>query len=217
MNSFGGVICPLPGPSPKIELKRQAFKIDLETNRIEMNYALVNRGPAAQLKFGVPQYWAATTAGQVLKASQVEDWHLQVWVDGKKVRPTRRLLPALKAKEDERHPSGHAPGALWATQVRFAARQTRHVRVSFVSSGYGHESILWLIYFPKFRWQGAVGSTYLKVIPKIYNPGDGIVRLFPQGWDGDYRVVPARQRTDEWLYRWRGWKPAGLLMVVVDH
>lgn len=218
IGTFGGTLCPLPGQHPRVALKRQSFLFDVDANRIQTDYVFTNKGSARQITFCVPQYWTVDDYAPKNQPPLLEEWHLRVWVDGKRVHLTHKMLHRGKPGFESRSlPLGSSPNALWIAHMTLRKGQSRHIRVSFISSSAGHESLLWMLYFPRMGWSGAAVTTYLEVSSKNY-PLEGMeVRLFRYGWGQDYKTIPVRSNSHHWFYKWHHWKPTGFLMAIVDN
>jgi hypothetical protein len=194
----GGSLTLLKGEHTSVRMLRESIAMVLEQKdySVTVDFVFQNDGPATMVTMGFPE----SGSGDVpmgMKKSAMEEF--ATWVDG---APMKAVWTPVKTDQEGEY------RAHWVKTVRFAAGQTRKIRVRY-RSGYGGSATPGLRSFVHYaftgaNWKGKVDESALSITFK--RPGNFIVagRIYPAG--GEEGAVVFSQRGTTLSKTWKTWE-----------
>ena len=201
----GGSLRPFPDQHPVVRMVREKIRVTFLSGgnydySVLVDYVLRNDGPTSRIAMCIPEnnFFAADTVSPKGAAGLAE---LNMRVDGYRVPLQRKVL---------RHTGVQWPdyNVLWVAKVPFQHRQTRRIRVRYLSRMWGSCGKFMIYSFAGRRWRGRVKETSLTL---IYG---GSVYYDKQGNPGvTSSSIQLRDRGTRSYYRWSNWYPDGAFLV----
>jgi hypothetical protein len=198
ITGVGGSLTLLKGEHTSVQMVRETVAMSLEPDgyRVTVDFVFRNDGPATTVLMGFPESGSGDVP-QSPRASAMRAFG--TWVDG--VSAKAAWVPVKSDQEGEYR-------AHWVKEVRFAAGQTRKVRVRY-RSDYGGAATPGLHSFVRYaftgaNWKGKVTESVLTITFQC--PGSFIAagRIYPTG--GEEGAVAFTQRGATLSRTWKNWE-----------